>query len=72
MAYQYCGAHQEQHRAITPAEKQEILNAYTEGTAQIVTTEGVKHRCILDIIGRSYERNERTRSHGFEPISLGV
>jgi len=72
MGYLYCGAHQENHREISPEDRKDILDAYLAGEAQIVTPTGVFHKCILDIIGRSNLRNERKRAKGLEPVSAGI
>lgn len=70
--YLYCGAHQKDHRDISDDDVQVIVKEYALGNAQIVTREGIFHMCILDLIGRDYQRNERTRLAGREPVGLGV
>lgn len=70
--YLYCGAHQKDHRDISADEVVEIAEEYALGNAQVVTPNGVFHKCILDIIGRSHLRNERARNHGYEPVGAGV
>lgn len=72
MAYQHCGACMTMHRDITPTEKQVILDAYTKGEAQLVSTIGIFHICILEIIGRSSDRNDRKRQKGLAAVGIGV
>lgn len=72
MGYLYCGGCQSTHREISPEDRKEVLEAYLQGEAQIVTPNGILHRCILDIIGRTNLRNERKRARGLEPLSAGV
>lgn len=57
---QFCAKHQNKHYDITPEEKEEMLNAYVFGDAQIVTTAGLMDRCILDLIGYRNVLNERS------------
>lgn len=71
MAYQRCGACNQTHRDIDEKEVRTLLNAYVAGEAQVVTNGGVMHRCILDIIGRPNNRNERRTERGLALVGPG-
>jgi len=71
--YQYCAGCDGKHRGITSEERLKILEAYQDGTAQVVTADyGILDRCILDILDISSFYVKMKSEKGRVLVGLGL
>lgn len=59
MAFFYCVSCQQQHSSILQRDAVVIVTAFQEGDAQVVSSDGIYSRCLLDILGRESHRKVR-------------
>ena len=72
MAYVPCYACGINHKNIPQREIIQVLTEFQEGTAQVVTPEGIVSRCILDSLGLPpTQRKERENKNG-KPIAADL